>query len=147
MNSGSLVGLRFGRLVVIKKFSDSAKHGPIWECKCDCGTSKKINGYVLIYGKSKSCGCLQRELSSIRMKKHGMKGTRTYKIWEAMKHRCCSEKDISYSRYGGRGIKICKRWINDFSSFLEDMGEAREGMSIDRIDNDGDYEASNCSIS
>ena len=75
---------------------------------------------------------------------HGMFGTRTYQSWQSMKDRCSNVKHSAYSRYGGRGIKVCAEWLESFENFFADMGERPEGLTLDRIDNDGDYEPANC---
>ena len=136
-----LTAQRFGRLFV-ESYSGSA----MWECRCDCGASKKINGTSLRNGDTRSCGCLRIEVTTAQDKdraKHGMHGTRTYKSWIQMRSRCNDLNHHAFAGYGGRGIKVCERW-NEFSNFLFDMGERPEGHSIDRIDVNGNYEPENC---
>ena len=117
--------------------------GAWWLCQCACGSVKSIRSSDLTGGKVRSCGCKHQELKSAAVKKHGAKGTRTYRIWCAMKTRCGNPNTASYMRYGGRGIKVCPEW-ELFENFLTDMGECPEGMSIDRIDNDRGYMPGNC---
>ena len=97
----------------------------------------------LLNGHTRSCGCLQSNITSARNYAHGMAGTKTYHVWHSMIQRCINKNDVAWSRYGGRGIKVCKRW-RKFKGFFEDMGEAPEGLEIDRINNNGNYELSNC---
>jgi hypothetical protein len=142
-----ITGMRFGRLVanVPVKCHPKQMH---WQCFCDCGESRIVSGINLRRGATHSCGCLQRDLTIARFTIHGH-NTRTkrhpiYGCWAGIIHRCENPDDPSYANYGGRGIKICNRWRNSFASFLSDMGERPTGMSIDRINNDGDYEPDNC---
>lgn len=142
-----LTGLKFGRWLVIKRGKNGKWKGVQWECVCECGNERTVNGSSLTNGKSKSCGCLQRELTSKKFLKHGCtrngKLTRAYEVWLNMRNRCRNPKHPSYKYYGGRGILVCERW-NDFRNFLEDMGEQPAGLEIDRIENDGNYEPGNC---
>lgn len=136
-----LTARRFGRLFV-RSYSGAA----MWDCLCDCGTAKHINGRSLRVGDTKSCGCLRVEVTTARDKdraKHGMYETRTYKSWIQMRSRCNDPNHHAFAGYGGRGIKVCERW-NEFSNFLLDMGERPDGRSIDRIDVNGNYEPDNC---
>lgn len=135
-----LTGMRIGRLLVIREKKERNKNGHImYECLCSCGNKKNILGSSL-RRSTKSCGCLQKEKAS----KHSMEGTRTYKAWISMKSRCVNYNNKRYKDYGGRGITVCEKWMNDFNSFFLDMGEAPEGCSIDRIDNNMGYSAENC---
>ena len=138
-----LAGKIFHRWKVIKKaFS---KNGRLyWHCLCDCGSEKVIEGTSLKSGHSKSCGCYKKDYPSAY--KHGGRKTRLYKIWCDLKARCFYPKWHAYHRYGGRGITICKEWLNDFSLFRQwalNNGYA-ENLTIDRKDNNGNYEPSNC---
>jgi hypothetical protein len=99
-----------------------------------------VRGSHLTTNKIKSCGCINIQ----RMKTHGKTDTREYSTWRGMKQRCTNPKLEEYKNYGGRGITICDRWLNSFENFYEDMGERPEGYSIERINNNGDYDPSNC---
>lgn len=131
------VGDRFGRLVVVELLPclPGKKNGRA-KVKCDCGNLRVVNRSSLMVGETKACGCLVRT--------HGYKHTSIYNIWSAMKARCYLSTRDNFKYYGGRGITVCPRWRNSFVNFLKDMGERPEGLSIDRIDNDGNYEPSNC---
>lgn len=117
-----------------------------WRCKCTCGKEKRVSGYTLRAGISKSCGCLRTKLLIQRFTKHGYGHRRTpeYNIWKTMRARCTNPNSVSWENYGGRGIGICDRW-SDFALFLEDMGERpSKNHSVDRINNSGNYEPGNC---
>lgn len=107
-----------------------------------------MNGIVLRDARSRSCGCLKRDVVSARSTKHGHATngllSSTYHSWVAMVQRCTNPKNKHYSDYGGRGIRICARWKNSFQAFLEDMGEKPIGTSIERANNSGHYEVGNC---
>jgi hypothetical protein len=143
-----LTGRRFGRLVVIRRVRRNERPKLAWLCRCDCGSEKKAVTHELRRGRVKSCGCLQRENVLLVNRRHGhatIKNTsREYGIWCAMRSRCSNPRHISYPNYGARGIKVCDRW-QMFENFYADMGpRPSDRHSIDRIDNDGDYEPSNC---
>lgn len=131
----------FGRWTALSRISGQRK----WLCKCECGTVKTVSTSHLRQGKSKSCGCLDRELASARAKTHGMSGTAEHRTWMSMKDRCCRANAAHYECYGGRGITVCDRWLNSFESFYDDMGpKPSVHHSIDRIDVNGNYEPGNC---
>lgn len=127
-------GQIFGQWTVLRRHG-----GSVWWCQCACGTKKAVSGSTLTMGTSKSCGCTQHDVH----RKHGMEGTPTYNAWAHMLYRCRNPNAQGYESYGGRGIKVCKRWVK-FENFYADMGEKPDGLSIDREDNDGDYKPSNC---
>jgi len=139
-----LSGERFGRLIVIRKHS-TINRQPWWYCRCDCGVEKVIKGDALRSGKTRSCGCLHREVFHNLITRHGSYGTKLYYVWNMMKQRCHNSKNKDYKHYGGRGIKLCKEWLN-FSCFEVWALEAgySPGLSIERINNDGDYSPANC---
>lgn len=140
-----LTGVRFGRLTVIKYYGLSTKKQIYWLCKCDCGNDVYVRTTALTHGIKKSCGCLQLE-SGHSNYKYGCKTNRLYTIWRGMKARCLNINDKCYHLYGGRGISICKEWMNDFASFQSwslNNGYA-DNLSIDRIDSNGNYEPNNC---
>lgn len=143
----------FGRLTVISTAGRDRWGQAIWNCMCSCGEIRIITGRDLRRGATKSCGCLQRDLASTNNKhkfKHGHtlspkygKRTRTYRTWENMNQRCNNPKSPDYKDYGGRGIKICSSWIKSFETFLTDKGKRPLGMTLDRINPNGDYTPEN----
>jgi len=140
-NKIDLVGQIFGRWTVLSRSEEKKTYeqSALWKCLCECGNQALVSTGTLRRGKSKSCGCLQRESAT----KHGMYNTRVYKSWQQMRDRCNNPNHHAYSSYGGRGISVCKEW-GDFEKFYEDMGDRPENMSIDRIDNDKGYSSNNC---
>ncbi len=143
--SRDLTDKRFGRLVVTGFAGRGRGKLLIWNCRCDCGTECTSYGYGLTSGVKRSCGCLASEVTSKRSKTHGMHESPTYKSWRSMIRRCEAPGDISYPRYGGRGISVCDRWRASFQAFLDDMGERpSKAYQLDRIDNNGSYENENC---
>lgn len=128
------------------KRDTSSKRTYFWVCKCDCGKEKIVRSYDLRDGKVKSCGCLHAEKVKTNTKTHGKSNTLIYEIWCSMKARCYRTTWKDFLNYGGRGITMCDSWRNDFMSFYEwSMSNGyEEGLSIDRINNDGNYEPSNC---
>jgi hypothetical protein len=147
MKRSELSGNKFGRLEVIS-FSCIQNGNSLWNCKCDCGKEKVVAACHLKSGHTSSCGCLLSETTSSRSKTHGESvfaaNTKEYRIWNHMKTRCSNPRSNRFNRYGGRGITVCDRWKNSFENFLFDMGRCPEGMSIDRIENNGNYEPDNC---
>ena len=142
-------GQKFGRLTVLVPTEERSLKGIFWLCQCDCGNKKAVSGCDLRSGYIKSCGCLGKEHrveAGKRNRKHGQKGTKTYISWMAMNQRCFNPNKEKFEYYGGRGITVCPRWrgTHGFVNFLKDMGERPTRMTIDRIDNHGNYEPGNC---
>lgn len=145
----SYIGLRSGKLEVIgerKSEKNSTSNHKIVICKCDCGRIYETRGTLIKQQKVKSCGCVGIEKSIKRLTKHGHYGTRLYRIWNSIKMRCLNPKNYAFFRYGGRGIKVCDEWKKDFMSFYNwAMSNGyKENLTIDRINNNGNYEPSNC---
>jgi hypothetical protein len=117
-----------------------------WLCQCDCGNQTISTGRDLRAGHTKSCGCLQKDKARQRLIKHGeSKQTKEYSTWCNMKNRCYNKNDANYHYYGARGIQVCSRWLQSFENFLFDVGRSPSVKhTLDRIDNSGDYEPSNC---
>jgi hypothetical protein len=115
-----------------------------WNCRCDCGTVRDVAYSSLVNGTSVSCGCTKSTRISQLRTKHGMARTPQYVVWHGMRQRCSNPKHKGYSLYGGRGIVVCDRW-QDFSAFWQDMGPSFvPGLTLDRIDGNGNYEPGNC---
>ena len=150
MKAIDLKGTLFGRLTVIKKGVPDKRYEKVktaWVCECSCGNTLNLTTERLRSGNTRSCGCLARERTILRNKhntKHGMSKSREYKTWAGMKDRCFNTNNPKYLNYGGRGITVCKEWMGSFEVFYKDMGARPKGLTIDRINNEGDYEASNC---
>lgn len=145
-----LSGHRFGRLLVVKRVQNKDNR-VMYLCLCNCGNYCTVDSASLKRGATQSCGCLHKEVSSIKNSKHGKRKTRLYKIWDGMKQRCYNTNDKGYKNYGGRGITVCDEWKNDFMNFYDwamqngyDESAPRGQCTIDRINNDGNYEPSNC---
>ncbi len=152
MKKVDVTGQRFGKLTAIRRCGSNG-HSSLWVCKCDCGNETIITLSHLRQG-TKSCGCLSKEISSERghkskigerSRKHGDFGTKLYGIWAGMKRRCQNPNTKYYSDYGGRGIAVCEEWqeYEPFKEWALDDGY-QEGMSIERIDVDGNYCPANC---
>lgn len=143
-----LTGQKFGRLTVLydSEDRDGVSRRVIWLCKCDCGNLKRVKGNDLKTGNTKSCGCLNREMSRKRMFKHGDRYTRLYQIWTEMKRRCHAKKRECYKYYGGRGIRVCNEWKNSYPTFKfwAILNGYKDNLTIDRINNDGNYKPGNC---
>lgn len=143
-NGAGLEGRVYGRLSVLERVPGI--YGQVrWRCICECGGEKVATTSNLSSGKIRSCGCLQAESRAASNRTHGKSGTPEHIIWKGMRSRCLNRRNPAYPHYGGRGITICSRWLDSFENFLADMGPRPSPThSIDRIDNDGNYEPSNC---
>jgi hypothetical protein len=139
-----MIGQRFNKLVVIDRQGSNKFRRKLWICRCDCGNYVIVAGYRLRNNNTQSCGCLQKERTSIAKRKHGMTKTSIYMIWRNMRRRCYDKSYPDYKYYGERGITVCDRWRNSFDNFLQDMGERPDTLTIERIDNNRGYEPANC---
>lgn len=143
-----LTGRKYGRLSVIRYSHNNEHNLRMWLCRCKCGREVTRYSGELNSGKAKSCGCLNSERARqfcLGRKTHGMSKTPTFQCWASMLARCYSEKETSYKNYGARGISVCDSWRMGFANFLTDMGERPSRThSIERIDNNGNYEPGNC---
>lgn len=145
-----LTGQKFGRLTVLGRTDDyvSPKGDRTiqWLCLCECGNERKVQSSHLKDGHTKSCGCLNKDILSKTASTHGDSETLLYKVYQNMKQRCVNPNNKRYEFYGGKGISVCKEWNDDYLKFKEWALENgyRQGLSIDRIDVDKDYEPSNC---
>lgn len=133
-------GKRYGKLIVISRAANKGAKVQ-WNVRCDCGNTKTVGATSLQMGLTKSCGCLHQVGYNA---KHRMVGTKEYNTWNGMKQRCFNPNSQFYANYGGRGITVADEWISSFQAFYEHIGPAPSGAhSIDRIDNDGNYEPGN----
>ena len=144
----NLAGKTFGRWLVLEQATDKIYGKPAWVCKCTCGVVSNVGGSVLRMGESTSCGCYKQEVSASHMKlvatKHGKWGTPNYYRWMSMKLRCYCPTHPAYKNYGGRGIRVCQRWLDSYAMFETDIGpRPTPKHSLDRINNEGDYEPNN----
>lgn len=138
-----LSGQQYGNLFVVERCVENTKQNkPMWLCKCTCGKIVSVNGNSLRRGKTRSCGCLQKSIVT----RHGKRYTSIYNIWRNMKARCYNENNISYKYYGARGIRVCDEWINSFESFYKWSinNGYNNGLTIDRLNNNKNYEPNNC---
>jgi len=146
-----ITGNKYNMLTALYRVENRGKQ-TYWRFRCDCGNEKEINKATVISGRAKSCGCYRVKATRERAKnqkprgayKHKDTDMTLYRVWSSMRSRCNNPNTPDYHNYGGRGIKVCERW-DDYRNFVEDMLPGYEsGLQIDRVDNDGDYEYSNC---
>jgi len=144
---------RFGRLLVLRYLRSDHRGEALWECRCECDEKIiEVVGGNLRSGHTQSCGCWMREHNAQEHFIHGeshsrslnLKRTTEYQRWHSMRKRCLDPNCPAYKNYGGRGITICQRWLDSYENFLADMGRCPPGLTLDRINNDGNYEPENC---
>ena len=146
VNFKDLTGKRFGKLIVISRAENKKMYSVCWNCICECGKSKIIRSHDLCSGKTTSCGCIGKNSRLKASTTHGGTHTRLYRIWNGMRSRTTNPKTSFFYCYGGRGISVCEEWKNSFELFREwalSHGY-QDNLSIDRINNDGNYEPCNC---
>lgn len=148
MNKISLTGVVFGRLTVIEKDETKNDGRSRWLCRCECGSEKIVRSDALKSKRTRSCGCLQKDLLVKRKprKTHGKSNKRLYTMFHNMQRRCYDEDHVSFHNYGGKGISVSKEWRNDFKSFYKWAVENgySDNLTIDRINNENDYSPTNC---
>lgn len=140
------IGDKFNKLTVLEKTDQRINRSIIYKCQCNCGNITYVKSTNLVKGYIKSCGCLQKEMASKYNKTHGLSNTKLFMVWQDMKKRCKNPNHHAYKDYGGREIKVCNEWLDDFMNFYNwAMANGyKEGLSIDRINNNGNYEPNNC---
>ena len=141
-------GQKFGRLTLIERVENNKFNQVQWKCRCDCGKEVIVKAYSLTTGQTKSCGCLKKEQNYINIAKvkHNMTNTRLYNIWRGMKSRCLNPNNKRHKFYFDKGITVCDEWKNDFMNFYNWAinNGYRDNLTIDRINNNGNYEPKNC---
>lgn len=139
--SSDLTGKRFGHLCVTKKLKNGR-----WLCKCDCGNITEVSASNLTTNHTQSCGCYRNARRIETHTTHGGSKERLHRIWRGMKDRCANPHNKEYYRYGGRGIAVCDEWVGNYPAFRSWalLHGYSDGLSIDRIDNDGNYSPDNC---
>jgi len=143
MRFQDLTGERYGKLTVLN-LARKDSSGTRWFCECDCGGFSVVFAGNLRKGNTTSCGCVYRAALGDRSRTHGASDTREFNIWTGIIQRCENPRSSRYAYYGGRGISICPRWRESFIHFFSDMGKCPEGLTIERINNNGNYEPGNC---
>jgi hypothetical protein len=146
MKTSERIGQKFNRLTFIETRPTDGRKAKRGLFRCECGTEKEAQLNAVFYGSTKSCGCMMKEYyESGTVRSHGDHRSLEYKSWAMMKQRCYNPHETGFARYGGRGIAVCDWWADSYENFLADMGrKPSPAHSLDRIDNDGDYEPGNC---
>ena len=127
------MGDRFGRLTAVERIPSNERGDIRWRFSCACGNETEIPAQRAVRGVTKSCGCLGRESRYVATRTHGMSHTKTWNSYRAMLSRCYNAKDVGFKRYGGRGIRVCERWLESFANFFSDMG-TRPKLNRDGLD-------------
>lgn len=138
-----LTGYVFGRLTVIAPTDRRVGKYVVWRCTCECGAEHSVSAGSLHNGSSRSCGCLRRDVATTSNTTHGANRTRGHQSWIQMLNRCRNPRATGFEHWGGRGITVCERWLR-FENFLADMGPRPKGLSLERLDNNKNYEPGNC---
>lgn len=143
----NLEGQRFGRLLVLEMTQKRINRNVVWSCLCECGKYAEVKSGDLIRGRTKSCGCFRVDTAVETHTFHGKRNTKINFIWGSMKQRCLNANNKGFKNYGGRGIKVCDEWKNSFQAFYDYVSKlphfGEKGYSLDRINNDGNYEPGN----
>ena len=153
MYKKDISGARYGRLIALYPTDKRKRGNVVWMCKCECGNMFETTVAQLNASQTLSCGCMRREKAIVNARKgdnrreHGLSGSKIYMVWQEMKQRCKNQKRVGYKNYGGRGISVYSPWVNDFTAFYNYVSKLphfqEEGRSLDRINNDGNYEPNN----
>lgn len=141
-----MIGQKYNSLLILERVENGKNRQPRFKCLCDCGNETIVHKSNLISGHIKSCGCDRQKNARRLFTRHGLSGTRIYRIWVEMNHRCYLASDTSYQKYGAKGITVCDEWKNDFQTFYDwaiANGYSDE-LTIDQIDNDLGYSPNNC---
>lgn len=143
----NIIGKKYGWLTVVSFSHKNKWDVTSWNCVCKCGAKRVVEYGGLKRGSTVSCGCYKKAMRRQNWLKHGEASTKTqeYRAWQAMKARCSVKSNPCYKNYGGRGIAVCGKWKESYEAFLKDMGrKSSPEHTLDRIDNDGNYEPGNC---
>lgn len=142
-----MTGKTYNRLTVIERKPNDKQGGAMWLCQCDCGNKLVVSGKNIRNNHTQSCGCLQREQASKAARIHGMTMTRIHNTWKQMRQRCLNPHHRRFEDWGGRGITVCQEWQESFEAFYDHVAQlphfGEKGYSLDRMDNDGNYEPGN----
>ena len=139
------IGSSFHQWLVVRNCGENTRKQLLYYCRCVCGKTSSVRGYDLVAGKSRSCGCVERRRRARSANFFHVRHKTLYQVWAGMKSRCTNNKHLAYKNYGGRGITVCLKWKDSFEDFYNDMKAGyKKGLTIDRIDNDGNYCHENC---